>query len=57
LLNPYKPLVTYDNIEEIKKIKKYCPNAGLVLRIRVPSTGRWWNYHQNLEHILEMRWI
>jgi len=39
LLNPYKPLVTYDNLEEIKKIKRYCPNAGLALRIRVPNTG------------------
>ncbi len=39
LLNPYKPLVTYDNLEEIKKIKKHCSNAGLVLRIRVPNTG------------------
>ncbi len=39
LLNPYKPLVTYDNTEEIKKIKKHCPNAGLVLRVRVPNTG------------------
>jgi ornithine decarboxylase len=39
LLNPYKPLVTYDNMEEIKKIKKHCPNAGLALRIRVPNTG------------------
>ncbi len=38
-LEPYKPLVTYDNIEEIKKIKKHCPSAGLVLRIRVPNTG------------------
>lgn len=39
LLNPYKPLVTYDNFEEIKKIKNHCPNAGLVLRIRVQNTG------------------
>ncbi len=38
-LDQYKPLVTYDNIEELKKIKKYCPHAGLVLRIRVPNTG------------------
>ena len=38
-LNPYKPLVTYDNIEELKKIKQFCPSAGLVLRIRVPNTG------------------
>ena len=38
-LDQYKPLVTYDNIEELKKIKKYAPHAGLVLRIRVPNTG------------------
>jgi len=38
-LDKYKPLVTYDNIEELKKIKKYCPHAGLVLRIKVPNTG------------------
>lgn len=38
-LDPYKPLVTYDNFEEIKKLKKYAPHAGLALRIRVPNTG------------------
>ncbi len=38
-LDKYKPLVTYDNSEELKKIKKHAPNAGLVLRIRVPNTG------------------
>lgn len=38
-LNPYKPLVTYDNLEEIAKIKKYAPQAGLALRIKVPNTG------------------
>ncbi|MDP2913312.1 MAG: type III PLP-dependent enzyme [Candidatus Omnitrophota bacterium] len=38
-LDQYKPLVTYDNIEELKKIKAHCPHAGLVLRIRVPNTG------------------
>ena len=38
-LNPYKPLVTYDNFEEIKKIKKHAPLAGLALRIKVPNTG------------------
>ncbi|MDD5173327.1 MAG: type III PLP-dependent enzyme [Candidatus Omnitrophica bacterium] len=38
-LDQYKPLVTYDNIDELKKIKKHCPHAGLVLRIRVPNTG------------------
>ncbi len=38
-LDPYKPLVTYDNLEEVRKIRKYAPHAGLALRIRVPNTG------------------
>jgi len=38
-LNNYKILVTFDNIEELKKIKKYSPDVGLILRIRVPNTG------------------
>ncbi|HAH32608.1 MAG TPA: type III PLP-dependent enzyme [Elusimicrobia bacterium] len=38
-LDFYKPLVTYDNLEEIKKLKEYAPNAGLALRIKVPNTG------------------
>ncbi|MFA5143343.1 MAG: type III PLP-dependent enzyme [Candidatus Omnitrophota bacterium] len=38
-LDQYKPLVTYDNIDELKKIKLHAPHAGLVLRIRVPNTG------------------
>jgi ornithine decarboxylase len=38
-LDQYKPLVTYDNHAEILKLKKHAPNAGLVLRIRVPNTG------------------
>ena len=38
-LNQYKPLVTYDNPEELRKIRKYAPNAGVVLRLRVPNTG------------------
>ncbi len=38
-LDQYKPLVTYDNIYELKKIKEHCPHAGLALRIKVPNTG------------------
>jgi ornithine decarboxylase len=38
-LDPYKPLVTYDNRAEIDKVKQYAPHAGLILRIRVPNTG------------------
>lgn len=38
-LDQYKPLVTYDNVYELKKIKEYCPHAGLCLRIKVPNTG------------------
>lgn len=35
----YKILMTFDNIEELKKIKKHTPDAGLILRIRVPNVG------------------
>jgi ornithine decarboxylase len=38
-LDQYKPLVTYDNHEEVIKIAKYAPHAGLVLRLSVPNTG------------------
>ena len=38
-LDQYKPLVTYDNHEEIWKVKKYAPHAGLLLRLKVPNTG------------------
>ncbi len=38
-LDPYKPLVTYDNREEIGKIRRHAPHAGLALRIRVANTG------------------
>jgi len=38
-LNQYKPLVTFDNLEEIRKIRKHAPNAGLALRLKVPNTG------------------
>jgi ornithine decarboxylase len=38
-LDRYKPLVTYDNQEEVKKIAKHAPHAGLALRLRVPNTG------------------
>jgi len=31
--------MTFDNHEELKKIKKYCPNAGLTIRLRVPNIG------------------
>ena len=36
---PYRTLMTFDNIEELKKIKKYCPNAGLIIRLRVSNIG------------------
>ncbi|MBI5394217.1 MAG: type III PLP-dependent enzyme [Verrucomicrobia bacterium] len=38
-LDRYKPLVTYDNLEEIHKIKRHAPRAGLALRLKVPNTG------------------
>ncbi len=38
-LDPYKPLVTYDNPAEIEKLRRHAPNAGLMLRLDVPNTG------------------
>jgi len=38
-LDPYKPLVTYDNYEEVIKIAHHAPHAGLALRLHVPNTG------------------
>src|SRR5215831_16797219 len=38
-LDQYKPLVTYDNHQEVLKIACYAPHSGLVLRLRVPNTG------------------
>jgi ornithine decarboxylase len=38
-IKQYKPLVTYDNVAELKKIKDYCDTAGLVVRLKVPDTG------------------
>ncbi|MGA2137381.1 MAG: type III PLP-dependent enzyme [Verrucomicrobiia bacterium] len=38
-LDHYNPLVTYDNAEEVRKIRKYAPHAGLALRLKVANTG------------------
>ena len=38
-LDQYKPLVTFDNLTELQKIRQYAPHAGVVLRLRVPNTG------------------
>jgi ornithine decarboxylase len=38
-LDCYKPLVTFDNREELAKIRRHAPRAGLLLRLRVPNTG------------------
>jgi ornithine decarboxylase len=35
----YRPLVTFDNSDEIRKIKEHCGTAGLVLRLKVPDIG------------------
>ena len=38
-LDKYKPLVTFDNRDEILKIKEFSPNSRLVLRLRVSNAG------------------
>ena len=38
-LNQYKPLVTFDNAEELHKLREHAPQAGVALRIKVANTG------------------
>ena len=38
-LDPYKPLVTYDNHEEVIKIARHAPHSGLVLRLARAQHG------------------
>lgn len=38
-MRPYRPLVAFDNEDEIKKIKRHCDIAGLILRLTVSDTG------------------
>jgi ornithine decarboxylase len=38
-LNQYKPLVTFDNAQELVKIRRHAPQAGVVLRLKVMNTG------------------
>lgn len=38
-IRQYRPLVTFDNAAEVKKLKERCDTAGLVLRLKVPDTG------------------
>jgi ornithine decarboxylase len=38
-LDKYKPLVTFDNLIELSKIKKWAPHAGVVVRLAVANTG------------------
>lgn len=38
-LRNFNTLMTYDNPDELKKIKKYCPDAGLICRIKVQNVG------------------
>ncbi len=38
-LDKYKPLVTFDNLTELEKIRQYAPHAGVVLRLAVANTG------------------
>jgi ornithine decarboxylase len=38
-INRYKPLMTYDNKDELAKVREYCGSGGLVLRLKVPDIG------------------
>lgn len=38
-IRKYRPLMTFDNADEVDKIKQHCDTAGLVLRLKVPDFG------------------
>jgi ornithine decarboxylase len=38
-LKPYRPLVAFDNEDELRKIKRHCDTAGLILRLTVSDVG------------------
>ena len=38
-LDKYKPLVTFDNLTELEKIRRFAPHAGVVVRLAVANTG------------------
>lgn len=38
-LRPYRPLVAFDSEDELRKIKRHCDTAGLILRLTVSDTG------------------
>ena len=56
-LNQYKPLVTFDNIEELKKIRAHAPQAGLVLRSGSRTPVRWSNSPQSSVPTRARQWI
>ncbi|MFA5840417.1 MAG: type III PLP-dependent enzyme [Candidatus Margulisiibacteriota bacterium] len=38
-LTNFNTLMTYDNYDELEKIKKHCPDAGLICRLKVQNVG------------------
>ncbi len=38
-LDPYRPLVTFDNAGELEKIRRHAPHARVIVRLRVVNTG------------------
>ena len=38
-LTNFNTLMTYDNADELQKIRRHCPDAGLICRLRVQNVG------------------
>jgi len=49
-LDPYKPLVTYDNYEEVIKIARHAPHSALCCGCSFPTPDRWWSSQASLRH-------
>ena len=54
-LDQYKPLVTYDNHEEVIKIARYAPTRGWFCGCAYPTPGRWSSFPANSVRCLARR--
>ena len=56
-LDQYKPLVTYDNLLELKKIKQYAPTPAWSCACASPTPARWSSCPRNSAATRARRWI
>jgi ornithine decarboxylase len=55
-LDRYKPLVTYDNPAELRKIRRYAPTPAWRCACACPTPARWWNCRRSSAATPARRW-